>query len=107
LLVGQRLPEPVHRPFRHLADDLRDVLRLDAARGQPTRAIDIRLRHGPAWIGLEGQRVRHPARAEIAGQRIVIALRGVRETVEQPVHALEHGARADEPSPRQERRANT
>ena len=28
LLVGERLPQPVHRALRHLADDLRDVLRL-------------------------------------------------------------------------------
>src|SRR6185369_10445111 len=97
LLVGERLPQPVHGSLRHLADDLGNVLGLDAVRGQPARAIDIGLRHRPAWIRLEGQRVRHPARAEITGQRAIIALRSVRETVEQPMHALEHRARADEP----------
>src|SRR5260370_479971 len=33
LLVVERLPQPVHRPFRHLADDLGDVLSPDAASG--------------------------------------------------------------------------
>ena len=58
-------------------------------------------------IRLEGQRVRHPARAEIAGQRGVIALRGVREAMEQAVHPSNTVARANEPCPRQERRADT
>jgi hypothetical protein len=28
-LVGERLPQPVHRPLRHFADDLGDVLGFD------------------------------------------------------------------------------
>ena len=35
-------------------------------------------------------------------QRVVIAIRRVRKTVEQPVHALEHRARADEATARQQ-----
>ena len=107
LLVGERLPQPVHRSLRHLADDFGNFLGFDAARGQPARTIDIGLRHGPAWIRLERQRVRHPARAEIAGQRVVIALRGMCKAMEQPVHALEHRAWSEKPCPRQERRADT
>ena len=98
LFAGQRLPQPVHRPLRHLADDLGDVFGFDAPRSQPARAIDIGLGHRPARIGLERQRVRYPSRAEIACQRVVIAARGVREAVEQPVHALEHRPRTGKPS---------
>ena len=106
LLVGKRLPQPVHRPLRDLADDLGDVVGLDAARGQPSGAIDVRLRHGSAGVRLERQRVRHPAGAEIARQRLVVAMGGVGKTVEQPMHALEHRARADKSLPRQQRGAN-
>ena len=72
---------------------------------EPPRAVDIGMRHGPARIGLEGERLGHPARAEIAGQRVVVARGGVGEAVEQAVRALEHGARADEAGTRQQRRA--
>ena len=95
----------MHGAFGDLANDLADILRLDAARAEPPRAIDIGLRHGPAGIGLEGERVGDPARAEIAGQRGVVALRRMREAVEQAVHAFEHGARTDEPGARKQRRA--
>ena len=44
--------------------------------------------------------------AEIADQRLVVAFGRVREAVEQPVHALEHGARTDKAFARQQRRAN-
>ena len=70
-----------------------DVARLDAARGQPPRAVDVRMRHGPARIGLEGERLDHPARRRNRRERAVIALGRVREAVEQPVHAFEHRAR--------------
>src|SRR3954452_21371797 len=52
LLVLERLPKPVHRPLRHLADDLGNVLWLHAARGKPAGAIDVRLRHRTARYGL-------------------------------------------------------
>ena len=74
-------------------------------RRQPPRAVDVGMRHGPARIGLEGQRLGHPARAEIAEQRAVVAVRRVRETVEQAVRALEHRARAREARARQQRGA--
>src|SRR5215212_5949000 len=41
LLVRKRLPKPVHRAFRHLTDDLADVLRLHAAGGKASGAVDI------------------------------------------------------------------
>ena len=37
---------------------------------------------------------RHPGFAEAAGQRVVVAFRGVGEGVEEAVHAFKHGARA-------------
>jgi hypothetical protein len=53
------------------------------------------MRHGPARIGLERQRLRHPAAAEIADRRRN-RLGGVGEAVKETVHALEHRARPEE-----------
>ena len=106
LFVGQRLPQPVHRPLRHLAHDLADVLGPNTARSQPSRTIDIGLRHRPARIRLERQRIRHPAPTEIGSQRLVVAMGRVRKPMKQTVHALEHGARTDKSRPRQQRRPN-
>ena len=69
LLGGERLPQAMHGAFRHLADHLLDVAGLDAARRQPPGAVDVGMRHGPARIGLEGERLDHPALAEIVEQR--------------------------------------
>jgi hypothetical protein len=63
------------------------------------------MRHRSARIGLEGKRLRHPLRAEIADQRIVIACRGMGEAMKQPVHAFEYGARAEKTVASQQRRA--
>ena len=97
LLVGKRLPQAMNGALRHFADHLLDVAGLDAARGKPLRAIDIGMRHGPAGIRLERERLRHPLLAEIAGERFIVALRRVRKAVEQPVHAFEHRARSRKP----------
>ena len=78
---------------------------LDAARREPPRAIDIGMRHGPARIGLECQCLRHPVLAEIADQRVVIALGGVGEAVEEAVHAFEHRARTEKAGAAEQRRA--
>ena len=59
------------------------------------RAVDIGMRHGSARIRLEGERLRHPAGAEIAGERGIVARARAGEAVEQAVRAFEHGARAD------------
>ena len=75
LLGGERLPQPVHGPLADVADHLDDVVGLDAARAEPPRAVDVGMRHGPAGIELEGERLRHPARAEIAGHRVEVARR--------------------------------
>ena len=95
----------MHRALADVADDLLDLLGLDAARCEPPRAIDIRMRHRPAGIRLEGQRLRHPARAEIAGQRGVVAFGRVGEAVEEAVHPFEHRARPDETFAPEQRRA--
>ena len=83
----------------------RDILRLDAARRDPPRAIDVGMRHGPARIGLEGERLGDPALAEIADQRLVVAVGRVREAMEQAVRALEHRARPVEARACQQRGA--
>src|SRR5262249_26982528 len=105
LLGGERLPQAMHRALADLADDLLDLLRLDAAASEPPRAVDVGVRHRPAGIRFERERRRHPARAEIAGQRIVVAAGGAGEAVEQAVHALEYGARPEEPGTSEPRRA--
>ena len=91
----------MHRCLRDLAHDLADVLGPEAARGQPSRAVDVGLRHRPAGIGLKRQRVRHPARAEIACQRVIVALSRMREPMKQPMNSLEYRARTDKSRPRQ------
>ena len=106
LLGGERLPEAMHRALADVADHLGDVVGLDAARAEPPRAVDVGMRHGPAGIELEGERLRQPARAEIAGHRVEVARRGVGEAVEEAVRALEHRARPGEAGPRQQRRAH-
>src|SRR3954451_23792771 len=105
LLDRERLPQPMHRAFADLAHELLDLIRLDPAHRQTPRAIDVGMRHRSARIGLEGERLRHPLRAEIADQRIIIARRGMGEAVKQPVHALEYGARAEKTVASQQRRA--
>src|SRR5512132_3042608 len=96
----------MHRAFADLAHELLDLLRLDPARRQPSRAVDIGMRHRSAWIRFEGERLRHPMRTEIADERVVIARRGMGEAMEQAMHALEYGARAEKTLASQQRRAH-
>src|SRR3974390_730796 len=63
------------------------------------------MRHGATWIELEGERFGYPAAIEIVDKRSIVAFVRVREAVEQPMHALEHGARPEEAATRQEGRA--
>src|SRR6185312_12081101 len=58
-------------------------------------------------IELEGQRLRQPALAEIAGDRLEIALRGVGEAVEEAMHTLKHRARSGEARAREQRRPHS
>ena len=80
---------------------------VEAARRQPAGAVDIGMRHGSARIGLEGERLCHPAGAEIIDQQVVTALGGVGEAVKEAVGALQHGARADEARARHQGGAQT
>src|SRR5262249_45662755 len=84
LLVGKRLPQPVDRALGHLADQFLDLARFDASCGEPLGAIDVGMRHGPAWIWLECQSLRYPTCAKVADKGIIVALRGVRETMKEP-----------------------
>ena len=95
----------MHGAFADFADHLDHVVGFDLRR-EPPRAIDIGMRHGPARIGLEGQRLGHPARAEIADQRVVVALGGVGEAVEETVHAFEHRARSEKAGAAEQRRTD-
>jgi hypothetical protein len=64
------------------------------------------MRHGPTGIRLECERFRHPFFSEIADERIVVALRRVREAVEKPVHAFEYRARPKEVAAGEQRRTD-
>src|SRR6516165_2344861 len=105
LFGGERLPQAMHRPLADLADELFDLLRLDAAGSEPPRAVDVGMRHRPAGIRFERERRRHPACAEVAGERIVVPGGGAGEAVEQSVHAFEYGARPEETGTGEPRRA--
>src|SRR5438093_7321810 len=82
----------MHGALADLTDHLLDLVSLDALGGKPARAIDVGVRHGPAGIGLERERLGHPALAEIARDRVVVTLGGVGEAMEEAVHTLEHRA---------------
>jgi hypothetical protein len=43
----------MYRPLRHLADNFRNLLRLDAARGEPSRAVDVGWAIVPHGYGLK------------------------------------------------------
>src|SRR5262249_24739025 len=107
LLGGERLPQAMHRALADLADELLDLLRLDAPASEPPRAVDVGVRHRPAGIRFERERGRQPARAEIAGKRVVVAAGGAGEAVEQAVHAFEYGARPEETGTGEPRRAQS
>ena len=94
----------MHRAFGHLAAELCDVVRPEAARGEAAGAVDIGMGHGAAGVRLEGQRLGHPALAEAVDELAVIARGGVGEAVEEPVRALEHAQRPGEAGARQQRR---
>src|ERR1051326_2824472 len=102
LLGSERLPEPVHSALADVADHFGHVVRLDATCAEPPCAIDVGMRHGPAGIELEGERLADPARAEVAGHGIEVALGGVGEAVKEAVRGLQHRARPGEAGARQQ-----
>src|SRR5262249_55117003 len=106
LFVGQRLPNAVHRAFRHFADQLLHIAGLDAACSKALRTVDVGMRHRPAGIWLECKRLGYPARTEITSEGALVALRRMGEAVEESMAALEHGARPDESAPREQRCAD-
>src|SRR4249919_636339 len=96
----------MHRAFGHFADQFLHIAGLDAAGRESFCAIDVRMRHGPAGIGLECKRLGYPTRTEIASEGAVVTLRCMGEAVEQSMDTLEHGARPKESAARQQRRAD-
>ena len=106
-LPVERLPQAVDGPLPHLADDRGDV-----GRGRPLAreidgAVDEGLGHGPAGIGLEGERRRHPGLAETLDERREIRLPARREGLVEAVRSLEHGDRPDEAGLGEARGADT
>src|SRR5215470_12852088 len=105
LLVSERLPKTMHRSLGHLANQFLDGIGVNSSRGKPAGAVDIRMRHGPAWVGLKGEGLGDPPLAEIGDKRVEIALGGVGKGVKKAVCAFEHGTRADKAVLCQEGRA--
>src|SRR5581483_6506005 len=62
LLGCKRLPKPMHRALRNLADKILHIVRLDAASREASGTIDVGVRHGPAGIRLERECFGHPVR---------------------------------------------
>src|SRR5690349_7116551 len=94
-LGRKRLPQAVHRAFAHLADDFLYLVQIDFW-GQSASAVDVGMSHRAAGIDLEGERLGDPAAAEALGELAPLALRGVREAVEEAVRSFEHRARTNE-----------
>src|SRR6516225_3809178 len=95
----------MHGALADIADHFNDIVRLHAT-AEPPRAIDVRMRHGPARIRLERERLCHPTRAEIIRHRGEIALGGLREGIEESVATLEHRARTTKSGAAKERGAD-
>src|SRR5262245_11924929 len=62
--------------------------------------------HRSAGIRLECKRLGNPARTEVTSEGAIVALRRMGEAMEEPMDALEHGARSDESAPREQRCAD-
>src|ERR1700722_8883286 len=56
MLDGEFFPKTMHRAFADLAHDVANLFRLHAALGEGDGAIDIRLGHRAARVGLERDR---------------------------------------------------
>ncbi len=86
--------------------DVGDVLGRDAAPGERNGAIDEGLGHGPAGIGLEGDGLHDPARAEAIEERGEVRLARWRKRLEEAMPAFEHRARTDKAAPCHQRSAD-
>src|SRR5690242_9624034 len=95
----------MHRALADVADYFNDVVHRHAA-AEPARAIDVRMRHGSAWIRLERQSLRDPLRAEAVGHGGEIAGVGMGEGTEESMATLEHRARTGKAGAAEERGAN-
>ncbi len=85
------------RAFADLADDVGNLIRIDAVGGQANGAIDEGLAHGAAGVRLESQARHSPILPQAVGKMAEIRGEGViRETEEKSVLAFKHGARAVE-----------
>src|SRR5262249_60502554 len=102
-----RLPQTVHGAFRHLADQLFYIVGLDATRGKTLGAVNVRVCHGPARVGLKRERFGDPTRAEVPGECVIVSVRCVRKPVEQPIRTLEHSAWSEEAATCKQRRPNS
>src|SRR5439155_14735418 len=105
LLVGERLPQPMHCALGRFAYHLGDLADVDALREAP-RAVDVGLGHGSAGVGLERDAAGDPALTEALDELRPVALLCMRERLVQAMGSLQHGARADEACAREIRRAD-
>jgi hypothetical protein len=81
----------VHRALADLAGDRHDVVGRHALAGEADRAVHEGLGHGPAGIGLEGERLEDPALAETVEEAGEIRSLRRREGLVEAVRSLEHG----------------
>ncbi len=93
----------MHGALADIADHLDHVIGLDAARAEPSRAIDVRWVMVPAGIELEGQRLGDETHTEAVRQHAEVVGSVLGETMEEAVHTLEHRAWAGKAGPRHER----
>ena len=86
----------MHDTFRSFAFDQFDVGRLQTLCHQPSRTVDIWVRHGAAGIRFEGNVCAQPAFAKTIQHAGEISLVSACEGMKKTVLAFEHGAWPDE-----------
>ena len=105
LLERQRLPQAVNNAFGGFALDLRDVGRYQPLAQQLAGAVNVRVGHGAAGVGLESNRGPDPLAAHALEHGFKVAARGIGKAMKQAVLALKHCGRALEAGLRQAYRA--
>ena len=105
LLVGERLPQSMDNAFGGFALDRLDRVRIDARLHQRPRAIDVWVRHRSARVRLECKAGGQPGVTGAVEHRGEVAGAGACECMEEPMLAIEDGARSLEAGERQSCRA--
>ena len=105
LLECQRLPQAVNNAFGGFALNLRDVGRHQPLAQQVAGAVNVRVGHGAAGVGLECNRGPDPLLAHVLEHGFEVAAVGIGKAMKQTVLAFKHRGRALEAGLRQAHRA--